>query len=63
MKRVSENSGTTLNSATSILYGRQKEMRKKGTEKIFSEIIAKNFHNMERNHSLKSRKCNKYHIK
>ena len=34
------------------------EEREKGTEKIFQEIMAKNFPN-----SLKSRKHNKYHIK
>ena len=33
------------------------EEREKGTEKIFQEIVA------ERNHSLKSRKHNDYHIK
>ena len=37
--------------------------REKGTEKILQEIMAKNFPNMERNHSLKSRKHNEYHIK
>ena len=35
----------------------------KGTEKIFEEIIAENFLTWERNHSLKSRKHNEYHIK
>ena len=39
------------------------EEREKGTEKILQEIMAKNFPNMERNHSLKSRKHNEYHIK
>ena len=39
------------------------EEREKGTEKIFQEIIAENVPNMERNHSLKSRKHNEYHIK
>ena len=39
------------------------EEREKGTEKIFQEITAKNFHNKGRNHSLKSRKHNEYHIK
>ena len=38
------------------------EEREKGTEKIFQEIIAKNFPNMGKE-SLKSRKHNKYHIK
>ena len=37
------------------------EEREKGTEKIFQEIIDENFPNMERNHSLKSRKHNRYH--
>ena len=37
--------------------------REKWTEKIFQEIIAKNFPAWERNHSLKSRKHNEYHIK
>ena len=39
------------------------EEREKGTEKIFQEIIAKNFLMCERNHSLKSSKHNEYHIK
>ena len=39
------------------------EKREKGTEKIFQEIIAENFPNMGRNHSLKSRKHKEYHIK
>ena len=39
------------------------EEREKGTEKIFQEVIAKNFLTWERNHSLKSRKHNEYHIK
>ena len=43
MKRVSENSGTTLNAPTSILDG---EEREKETEKIFQEIIAKNLPTM-----------------
>ena len=38
------------------------EEREKETEKIFQEITAKNFPNMGRNHSLKSKK-HKYHIK
>ena len=46
MKRVSENSGTMVNEQTSVLQGCQKEKREKGTEKIFQEIIAKNFPNM-----------------
>ena len=39
------------------------EEREKGTEKIFQEITAENFPNMGRNHSLKSRKHNEYHMK
>ena len=39
------------------------EEREKGTEKIFQEIIAENSLTWERNHSLKSRKHNEYHIK
>ena len=42
MKRVSENSGTTLNTPTSVFIGvAEGEEREKGTEKIFQEIIAK----------------------
>ena len=39
------------------------EERKKGSGKIFEEIIAKNCPKWEKNHSLKSRKHNKDHIK
>ena len=39
------------------------EEREKGTENIFQEIIAKTSLTWERNHSFKSRKHNKYHIK
>ena len=39
------------------------EEREKGTEKIFQEIIAEKFPNLERKHSLKSRKRSEYHIK
>ena len=39
------------------------EEREKGTEKIFEEIIAKNFPTWKKKHSLKSRKHNEYHIK
>ena len=39
------------------------EEREKGTEKIFQEIIAENFPKMGKEHSLKSRKHNEYHIK
>ena len=46
MKRVSENSGTTLNATTSVSQGCQQEKREKGTENIFQEIIAKNFPHM-----------------
>ena len=43
MRTVSETSGTTLNTPTFELQGCQK---KKGTEKIFEEIIVENFPNM-----------------
>ena len=47
MKRASENSGTTLNTLTSLLQGCQKDKReRKGHKKIFEDIIAKNFPNM-----------------
>ena len=47
MKRVSENSGTTLNAPTSVFIGvPEGEEREKRTEKIFQEIIAENFPNM-----------------
>ena len=39
------------------------EEREKGPEKISEEIIAENFPSMGKDHSLKSRKHNKYHIK
>ena len=39
------------------------EEREKFLEKIYKEVIAENFPIMERNHSLKSKKNNKYHIK
>ena len=42
MRTVSETSGTTLNAPTFEL----EEERKKGTEKIFEEIIVENFPNM-----------------
>ena len=45
------------------ITGVPEEEREKGTEKIFQEIIAKNFPHMGKNHSLKSRKHNEYHIK
>ena len=37
--------------------------RQKGTEKIFQEIIAKNFPNMGKEPSLQCRKHNEQHIK
>ena len=47
MKRVSENSGTMLNSPTLYYRGsRRRREREKGTENIFKEIIAQNFPNM-----------------
>ena len=49
MKRVSENSGTTLNATNIHITGMPEgEEREKGTEKIFQEIIAENFPNMEK---------------
>ena len=46
VRTVSETSGTTLNAPTFELYGSQKKKRKKkGTEKIFEEIIVENFPN------------------
>ena len=39
------------------------EERKKGSGKIFEEIIAKNCPKWEKNHSLKYRKHNEYYIK
>ena len=53
-----------LNAPTSVLQGCQKKKkREKGPEKISEEIIAENFPSMGRNHSLKSKKHNEYHIK
>ena len=47
MRTVSETSGTTLNASTFELYGvQEEEEKKKGTEKIFEEIIVENFPNM-----------------
>ena len=48
MKRVSENSGTMLNTHQHPCYrgARRRREREKGTEKIFQEIIAENFPNM-----------------
>ena len=47
MRTISETSGTTLNALTFELEGSQKKKReKKGSEKIFEEIIVKNFPNM-----------------
>ena len=43
MKRVSENSGTRLKVPNSVLQGCQKKREK---EKIFKEVIGKNFPNM-----------------
>ena len=45
MRTVSETSGTTLNALTFIGVPEEKE-EKKGTEKIFEEIIVENFPNM-----------------
>ena len=46
MKRISENSGTTLNIPTSVIIGMPEEEEREETDKIFQEIIAKNFPNM-----------------
>ena len=46
MRTVLETSGTTLNAPTFELQGSQKKKRKKGTEKIFEEIIVENVPNM-----------------
>ena len=47
MRTVSETSGTALNTPIFELYGSQKKKReKKGTEKVFEEIIVENFPNM-----------------
>ena len=46
MRTVSETSGTTLNAPTFELGVPKEEEKKKGTEKIFEEIIVENFPNM-----------------
>ena len=46
MRTVTEASGTTLNAPTFELYGSKEEEKKKGTEKIFEDIILENFPNM-----------------
>ena len=51
IRQYKENSGTTLNAPTFILYGGQKD--KNGPEKIFEEIIAETSLIWEGNHSLK----------
>ena len=47
MKTVSETSGT-LNTPTFKLRVPEEEEKKKGSEKIFEEIIVENFPNMEK---------------
>ena len=42
--------------------GQKEKTGRKGQKKIFEEIIGENFPSMEKE-SLKSRKCNEYHIK
>ena len=54
MKRVSENSGTMLNTPTSILWVPEGDERERD-RKIFEEIIAENFPNMVKE-TLKSKK-------
>ena len=46
MRTVSETFGTTLNTPTFKLQGSRRKGKKKGTEKIFEEIIVENFPNM-----------------
>ena len=47
MKTISETSGTALNTPTFELYGVPgEEEKKKGSDKIFEEIIVENFPNM-----------------
>ena len=45
MRTFKENSGETLTTPTFSLQGFQKEVREKGPNKIFEEIIAENFPN------------------
>ena len=45
MRTVSETSGTTLNAPTLELGVPKEEEKKKGTEKIFEEIILEDFPN------------------
>ena len=46
MRTVTEASGTTLNAPTFELYGSKEEEKKKGTERIFEEIIVEYFLSM-----------------
>ena len=47
MRTVSETSGTTLNAPTLKIIGvPEEEEKKKGTEKIFEELIVENFPNI-----------------
>ena len=46
MRTVSETSGTTLTQTNIQIIGVPEEEKKKGTEKIFEEIIVENFPNM-----------------
>ena len=47
MRTVSETSGTTLNAPTLEIIGvPEEEEKKKGTEKIFEELIVENFPNI-----------------
>ena len=46
MRTVPETSGTTLKATIRIIGVPEEEEKKKGTEKIFEEIIVENFPNM-----------------
>ena len=58
MRTISDSPGTILNASTFTPKG---EGRDKGPEKIFEEIVAENFPNMEKG-ILKYRKYSEYHI-
>lgn len=60
-ERISETSGTILNTPTFELYGSQKKRKRKGLRGIFEEIIVK-LPNM-RKEIAKSRKHREFHIR